>query len=420
MRLRITLAFVLILGALALGRVFMPAAHAADIRTGDRVVIEADEVIDDDLIVTAQLVQIDGTVTGDLIATGNSVVMNGTVGGSAMLAGQTVEVSGQVDGSLYVGAYALVLDEGAVITRNAFVGGFSIATRTDSQVGRALYATGYQVLHDGLVGRDLVVSSNALHLNGIVNGNVRGEVAAAGDQAAPSYAFPGMPANLEIFAPGLVVGSTAQIGGQMLAQEIAPTTAPRRGFFGLPLWLSENLGQFFGLLLVGLIIVALAPRFLPALSDALQRNPLPSLGWGVLIYLLLFPAALFVGLVLIVLLALLAWAVSLGQYTSAVLGLTVGFYLFTLFAFLFFVYIVAWLILGHWLGGAILNRLGLNPAGRLTQYAYVFLGVLFFQVVRAVPVLGTILAFVVGSLALGTALVGWLERRRRGKAVVTA
>ena len=66
-----------------LGLVARPT-HAADIRTGERVVIAADEVIDDDLIVSAQFIEVNGTVTGDLVATGTIIIINGSVGGSVM------------------------------------------------------------------------------------------------------------------------------------------------------------------------------------------------------------------------------------------------------------------------------------------------------------------------------------------------
>ena len=139
MRLRTTLT---VLCLLAAALFVAPAARAAEIRNGDRVVIAAGEVIDDDLIVSAETVIIDGTVTGDLIATGTNVTLNGLVQGSALLAGQTLRVAGQVDGSLYAGGYAVTLDEGAVVGRNAYFGGYSVATRPDSLVGAGLPGRG--------------------------------------------------------------------------------------------------------------------------------------------------------------------------------------------------------------------------------------------------------------------------------------
>jgi len=46
------------------------AARAFDGRSGEKVVIEAGEVIEDDLYVTANEFVLDGTVKGDLIAFG--------------------------------------------------------------------------------------------------------------------------------------------------------------------------------------------------------------------------------------------------------------------------------------------------------------------------------------------------------------
>ena len=386
-------------------------AHAADIRTGERVVIAADEVIDDDLIVSAQFVEINGTVTGDLVATGTIITINGHVGGSAIVAAQSVEVRGTIDGSLYGAAYSLLLGEGAAVSRNVLFGGFSAATQANSQVGRDFHVAGYQMRHDGAIAGDLNVSAGALQINGTVGGDVTGQVSAAGSGAPPQMPLPNMPSTVTMLPSGLVVGSGAQIGGQMLAQEIAPAAQPTHGMFGLPLWLIDRLGTVIGLLLVAIFLIALWPRALPALSGALQRRPLPSLGWGLLIYLLLFPAGILIGLILVVGLTLLFAMVTFGQLTAAMLGLLVGMYLFALFGFLFFTYVIAWLIVGHLLGRLLFNRAN-RPVSRIAQFFYVLLGVVVLQGLRAVPVLGLIVAFFVGTLALGAVLVYWLDRNR--------
>ena len=226
---------------IVLGVVARPT-HAADIRTGERVVVAADEVIDDDLIVSAQFVEVNGTVTGDLVATGTVIIINGNVGGSAIVAAQSVEERGAIDGSLYGTAYSLLLGEGAAVTRNVLFGGFSAATQAGSEVGRDFYVAGYQMLHDGRIGGDLNVSTVALQLNGAVGGDVAGEVNAAGSAALPQIPLPNMPATITTLPSGLVVGPAAQIGGQTLIQEISPTPQPQVGAFGLQHWLSDRLG----------------------------------------------------------------------------------------------------------------------------------------------------------------------------------
>ncbi len=408
----------LILGLLVIAGLVAPSVHAADIRSGERVVIAADEVIDDDLVVSAQYIEVNGTVTGDLVATGTIIVVNGTVEGSALLAAQSLEVRGRVEGSIYGAAYSLLLDEGAAIHRNVLFGGFSAITRPDSEIDRDLYVAGYQLLHDGMVHGDVNVATSALEINGSVGGDVRGEVSAAGGGMPQQFALPNMPADVVMLPTGLVIGQTAQIAGQVAVQEITPAAQPTRGAFGLPLWLSNRIGQAIGLLLVAILLIALAPRLLPGLSNALQSKPLPSLGWGALIYLLLFPLGLIVGLALIVLLTLLFAVVTFNQYTAAILGLTVSAYVFALFAFLFFVYIIAWLVMGHLLGRLVLGQARTALPSRGAQFAYVLLGVLVFQALRLVPVLDFVLAFFVGTFVLGAAFVWWLNRRPAKVAVV--
>ncbi len=393
-----------------LGLVARPA-HAADIRTGERVVIAADEVIDDDLIVSAQFIEINGTVSGDVVATGTVVTINGPVEGSVMVAAQSIEIRGPVGGSVYAASYSLNLGGQADIRRNLLFGGFSATTQPSSMVGRDFHMAGYQLRHDGVVGGDLNVSAGAAQINGAVGGNVTGEVSAAGSAAPPQFPLPNMPAGVVMLPTGLVVGPAAQIGGQMLAQEVSPAAPPTHGAFGLPIWLLNRLGVVIGLLLVAIFIIALWPRALPALSGAMQRKPLPSLGWGLLIYILLFPAGILVGLILIVGLTLLFAMVTFGQLTAAMLGLLVGLYLFALFGFLFFTYVIAWLVVGHWLGRLLFNRAN-RPVSRVAQFFYVLLGVVILQALRAIPTFGVIVAFFVGTLALGAVAVYLLDRNR--------
>jgi len=161
---------------------------------------------------------------------------------------------------------------------------------------------------------------------------------------------------------------------------------------------------------VAIFVIALWPRALPTLSGALQRRPLPTLGWGLLIYIVLFPAGIIAGLILIIGLTLLFAMVTFGQLTAAMLGLLVGGFLFALFGFLFFTYVVAWLIVGHLVGRLLFNRAN-RPVSRGAQFLYVLIGVFVLQALRLVPVLGFIVALFVGTLGLGTVLVYWLNRR---------
>lgn len=401
---------------LSISLVLTGTAHASDIRQGDTVVIEDDEVIDDDLVVTAGTIQMDGTVNGDLVAGGANIIVNGVVKGSAILAGQTIVVNGQVEGSLYAGAYGLTLGEGAVVGRNLYFAGYSLNMHPDSLVQRDVLASGYQLVHDGVIGRDLNVSLSALELNGEVRGDVTGQIATGQNGLPPRVLIPNMPANIEAIEPGFRSDSTAEVGGEILLSEIITAEEPKpdTGVLGLPAWLTERLGEFIGLLIVAAVMVYLLPQALPDLSGVIQRRPLASLGWGALIHLLLFPLGLITGLFLVVLLTIIFGVITFGEFTGAILGLTGSLYAFLLFAFLFYAYVIAWLVVGHLIGHSLLaNRL--NITGRWPQFLAVALGVLLFELLRAIPIAGTLVALVVSFLALGALAVYWVDRRRPSK-----
>jgi hypothetical protein len=83
------------------GALAVPAA-AADFRGGDTILIGSDEVVDDDLSISAQNVTVNGTVNGNLFVVGNQVDINGAVNGSVFIAGELLRLNGPVAGSAYL------------------------------------------------------------------------------------------------------------------------------------------------------------------------------------------------------------------------------------------------------------------------------------------------------------------------------
>lgn len=75
---------------------FATPAYAFDGRSGENVVIKSNEVIEDDVYVTANNFVLDGTVKGDLVVFGETITINGTVDGDLMAAGQTVIINGRL------------------------------------------------------------------------------------------------------------------------------------------------------------------------------------------------------------------------------------------------------------------------------------------------------------------------------------
>jgi hypothetical protein len=115
------------------------------------------------------------------------------------------------------------------------------------------------------------------------------------------------------------------------------------------------------------------------------------------------------------LLSFVVLILTLGQLSTVLFGLTGGFLLFALFAFLAVVTIVTWIVVGYVLGRRLLARDEGDPLRRRTQLLYVALGVLILEILRAVPFVGFIVAFLVTTFGLGAIFLYRLERRRLRK-----
>jgi cytoskeletal protein CcmA (bactofilin family) len=114
-----------------------PVRGAMETRSGQEVTIGLDEVVEDDLYVTANDVVVDGTIEGDLVAFGRSITVNGTVEGDLIAAGQTVEVGGTVEDDARLAGQALLLGGRASVGDDLLAAGYSLENEPDSTIGFA-------------------------------------------------------------------------------------------------------------------------------------------------------------------------------------------------------------------------------------------------------------------------------------------
>lgn len=382
------------------------SAWAADFRGGDNVIISADEVIDDDLFVSGNRVEVDGTVKGDLFASAQEVIVNGEVEGSLFITGQTLKVNGQVGGSVYGGGYALTIGREVKIGRNLYFGGFSLTTEKSSTIGRSLYAGDYQTILDGEVANDVQVGGGALELNGIVGGDVKGEVGGP-DQPSPPPFMPNFPGSVPMVATGLRVGENAEIGGDLDVQvaqavEVDVGSSISRFFQSV---LRQRLGEFIALLLVGGLLLYFWPNIVQRASVEAQERPLPSAGWGCLVTLL-FPIGVIIVGAIVVILAILGGLITFGQLFGDILGLggtTLGL---VVAVFSLVVSIVTKAIVAFLGGRLILTRLAsqMKP-GWWLNFASLALGAIIYEILRVIPFLGWIVSIIVVLVGLGAIYV---------------
>jgi cytoskeletal protein CcmA (bactofilin family) len=403
--------------------------QAADLRGGDEIVIGRNEVIDDDLYLGAGTIIIDGTINGDLVAVGGRIVVNGTITGDVLAASQTIVVAGTVDDDLRIAGQALQIQPGAQIGDDVAAAGASLEMQPGSTVVGDLLFSGAQALLAGTIGQDVAGAMAALELRGVVDGNMDVVVGEPGQgptvwMAQTDVAIPQLNA-------GLTLDDAAQVGGALrytsnaearispqaqvamgvtrlaaaeATSQAAPTAAAR-------LW--SLLRQFASLLLVGALLLWVAPGWTRRLADVASERPLQSMGWGaaatllvvgLALALLILSAALAVGLGMLTLGGLAALVLALGIVGDVVLGAGYAIAGFVLAP------IIVGFGAGRWLLGQV------QPSWNERALAPLLTGLALLVALTALPWVGGLVRLAVILLGLG-ALWIWgqpLLRKRPG------
>jgi cytoskeletal protein CcmA (bactofilin family) len=425
----------------------VPTARAFEGRGGDVIVIEADEVIDDDLYVGASEFTLDGTVKGDLFVVGSTIEINGTVEGDLVAAGQSVVVDGTVEDDARIACYTLVV--GGDVADDLVAAGFSLDNRGGSKVGGDLLSVGYQALLAGDVTGSAEIAGGAVRLAGTIGGDANVDVGGAepGQQMPPGFPFfyaPNVPPVPSV-PTGLTIDEGARIGGDLSYTANARIAIPGGAVAGdvdftryvpevearpevkapspaalVGGWFVRQLRRLITLLLVGAFMMWLVPGWTRKVANVVQTRPLPSLGWGV-VAIAAFVFAMLVLIVGTVLLAVFFGVVTLGELAGrfAVLGgivmSTAGFGFSVVWSYV--TKIVISLLLGQ-----LIFTLFKSPAAE-NRWWPVLLGVVIFVAITAIPVLGWLARLATVLLGLGAAWLwarDWLAARRPAPVAVEA
>jgi cytoskeletal protein CcmA (bactofilin family) len=431
--------FIFALAALLVLTLITPA-QAFDSRGGDRVVIGSDEVVNDDLYVSAQEFVLDGTVNGDLIAFGQTVTINGTVDGDLMSAAQTVVVNGEVTGAIRMAGSVLFVGEEASIGGDIVSAGYSLEVRQGSAIGQDLVFAGAQILLAGDVARNVQVGTSAFELRGNVGGDVKADVGNADQGPAgppPMLFMPQSSVPAPNVKPGLTIDPSASIEGNLEYTQSKDLTFPAGVVGGevtrtapqssggtaagkettaqkVGKWALGFVRNSVTLILIGLLLLWLFPAFVSGLSAHLQAKPLPSLGWGAVAWAGFF-FAVFLVICVTILGGIFFGILTLGQLTGTVIwlgiltvfGLIVGFVLVTSFV----AKVVFGAALGKWMLARANSPLAEHRYWPMVVGVLITVGLLALLSFPLIPgALGGLLNFAVVLFGLGAL---WLWGRER-------
>ena len=363
-------------------------ARAFESREGQNIVIEKGEVVEDDLYLFADTITVNGTIKGDLVAFGSNITVNGTVEGDVMAAGQAVVINGNVNDDARIAGAGLQIGPSAVIGDDLIAAGASLETKEGSQVGGDLVVGSAQALLAGDVTGDVTAGTAALELRGAYGGNVHAYVdmnSDTEDMPPMNMYMTNMPISIPSIPAGLTVNDSARIAGDLEytstfdlnipggsvagkitrtepqidpeMQVIEQTPAQKVGTWALGL-----LRLTIALILFGLFLGWLFPKFMKSLPETLRAKPWASLGWGAVAWAVFFFA------LLAILLAMIFGGILFGIFTlGAVTGAIIWVGILLLFAMTVgFVLVTSYLtkiVVGEWIGKWILGKLNPSLAG---------------------------------------------------------
>ena len=337
------------------------------LRTGDTVVVAADETWDGDLYLLGGRVTVEGTVDGDLTALGGQVEINGTVTGDVLAAGGTVSVDGTVEGDTRIAGGQL------------HVGG---------EVGEDVAATGGQltVERGATIGGDLIATGGAITLSGSVAGRVEG--------SAGSYTRSGSVGGSE----HVVVSS----------RETAAPTAGETVF--------DAIRQFAVVVLLGALMLWLLPRAMAGADRVLRGKPLLALGGGLLVCVG-YIGFLIVTIIAMVLLGLLFGLIRIGSLVA--IEIVAGSLLITVVSFLFALAVV---FVADAVVGLALARMTLKMVlpSRWRELGRLAAGAAAVVIITSIPIAGGWVKLVVVLLGMGALTIAGWDAWRARRSIVAA
>jgi cytoskeletal protein CcmA (bactofilin family) len=414
---------------------FGAAATARAVEFDDDGIIEADEVIDDDLFIASDTIEINGVVNGDVFAGGTVVKINGTINGSLVAGAQAIQVNGIVTGSVYAGSSTMTLSSEAEIGRNLYYGGFNLTTIDGSYVNRDLLVAGYQALLSGEVGRDVRAAVGALEITGVIGNDVIAEVSGTDFDQQQMY-FTNTPGVDTIMPSGIRVSKDAEIGGSISYKSsenqasaigitppggidftYEPKTSPetesvevsRGGSSLVAAWMVKQIRTFFTLLLLGGLVVWQLPGLLKKVSKRVEQEPLPSLGWGLVSVLVVYLGAILV-FGLIIAGAIFFGVITLGELAKVILVIGFSSLGLTLAGFGLVVSYGSKIIVSYLVGNLLLKWLAPKYDGG--PFWPLVLGLLLYTFLRAIPLgFGLLVGLVTTLVGIGGI---WLAFRAGG------
>lgn len=313
--------------------------------------------VNGDAYVAGGTVTIDGTVEGDVIATGGTITVNGSAQ-NVRVAGGTVHINGTVEKNVTALGGTVIIGEEAEIAGSIVTAGGTINIL--APIGKGATIGGGTVVINNAINGDVNAGVGQLTLQ--PQAQINGNLTYTSDQKA------------QIMQGASVSGETRQMMPPKPEKE-----NQQEALFGLAgVALFFKLMGIVSLLVLGLLLVFLAPHYLKRTAHTIIGKPWQSLGVGV-VSLILAP------IIFVILL-------------MTILGIPLAFLfiiLFTIacyFAKLFVIYLIG-------------EKVGTSINGKLHMAWLFVIGLIIYEIIVLIPIVGWLVELAALIFGLGALLM---------------
>jgi cytoskeletal protein CcmA (bactofilin family) len=219
------------------------------------------------------------TVDTDAFIGGNRVSINDTLEQDAFIAGFTVAINAPVQGALRAGGNTVIVN--SEIEGNTLLMGDRVWIKEDARMRGTVNILASEVIIDGEVDSELAIAADAVTLNGIMRApvEVNGQQITIADDAR--FAENATMNAYTIYTESGVLGTEYITYNQDTT--ILPSAKNDNTAFNS--WLSLQLSSFFGSLIIGLLLILIAPRWVRHVGHSMHTKKKITWKYGAVFFL---------------------------------------------------------------------------------------------------------------------------------------
>jgi cytoskeletal protein CcmA (bactofilin family) len=338
-------------------------------------VLAAGDTLDNDLIVTAEIVRIEGTVRGDLMAAGRLIEISGVVTGDVLAFAEEIDVTGTVGGNVRTGSRSLDIE--GVVERNVMAAGEILRVSGGAEVRGSFTGAGREAILAAPIARDLLIAAGVHRIESRIGGSalLLGDELTIGESAVTEGKIEFYGGSEPSVAPG------ARLAFPVTFEQLEE--GDEEPHFS---WITRFVFFWAAAFVLGAAFVLVSP----GAAEALTAVHLPQHAKSFLVGLLAVGAV---------------FALALGLMITLV-GLPLG--LVTLFFWCLGLYL-AQIYAGLYIGREILGR----PTDRSQLLVRLAVGLLAIHAAANIPYLGHVVTVTVALWGFGALVLFFLDRVSR-------